>query len=306
MIRIVFAVLFSLFIINRVFAEVPKNSADKNAANIIVDAEGQTKTYAVGDIFVTAIKDTDTNMGKSILLNPDSQIVRKIMQEDASPSTINTFLIKTSEHNILIDTGIGGNGGKTIENLEALGINPEDIDIILITHTHNDHIGGLVFDGQKAFPNAKVYISKLELDFCLSKQLAAAAHKAVEIYSKDLIPFEFDESNSTTLFKEDVFQIKALKAIGHTPGHTIYKIISGRDEMLIIGDLVHNIKVQTADPSMSVIYDDDPTGAALTREEVFSYAQKNDIKIAGMHIPFPGVGRLSIEKDKEYVFIPIP
>jgi glyoxylase-like metal-dependent hydrolase (beta-lactamase superfamily II) len=160
---------------------------------------------------------------------------------------------------------------------------------------HGDHIGGLLdADGKKIFKNAKVFVSKDERDYWLLNISARAANaalakKVIDTYGKQFALLEWDKNNI-------VNEIKALTAIGHTPGHTIFEIVSEGKKILIVGDLVHLTIIQFADPNLSVSFDIDPAQAAKTRKEVLQYAYDNKMEIAGMHIPFSGVG--TVLKDK--------
>ncbi|MDR2192469.1 MAG: MBL fold metallo-hydrolase [Endomicrobium sp.] len=260
------------------------------------DVSGFRK-YKLGTLEFIAIKDMDTNLGKSILLNPEAPVVREVMFDGQNPSSINAFAVKTKDKNILIDTG-NGEGGAMFANLLSAGFSPDDFSIVIITHMHGDHIGGLVSaDGERNFKRAQIYIAATELNYWLNAVGDRNSARLIKsVYGGDLKTFDYD-ANITP-------EIKALSAVGHTPGHTMFEISSGQDKILVVGDLTHNIKVQTADPSMSVTFDSDPKQAANTRIKVFRDAAKNKTKIAGMHIPFPGVGYLSEAAGGKYNFDP--
>jgi glyoxylase-like metal-dependent hydrolase (beta-lactamase superfamily II) len=252
----------------------------------------------VGSIEFISVKDINTNMGKSILLNPAAEAVKKAMYDDQNPSSINAFVVKTADKTILIDAGTGS-GGNLLKNLELAGVTPDTTDIVIITHMHSDHIGGLAGPkAEKVFTSAQVYVAAEELRYWLnavsSEKNAARTLKAV--YADKLKTFEWDENI--------IPEIKAIGAPGHTPGHTMFEISSGDDKILVIGDLVHNIKVQTIDPSISVVFDSDPKQAAAVRKKIFKDAARSKTKIAGMHIPFPGVGYLSEDSAGKYFFNP--
>ena len=255
------------------------------------------RKYKLGAVEFIAVKDNDTNLGKAILLNPDAPVVKSVMFDGQNPSSINTFVVKTKDKNVLIDAGIG-TGGELLANLLSVGISPDDIDIVIITHMHGDHVGGLlVAGGQRNFRFAQIYIAEPELNYWLTAIQEKNLAKLIQaVYGEDLKTFEFN-ANITP-------EIKALDAVGHTPGHTVYEISSGNDKILVIGDMVHNIKVQAADPSMAVVFDIDPKQAVKTRARIFKEAAKNKTKIAGMHIPFPGVGYLSESGAGKYNFDP--
>ncbi|MDR1695353.1 MAG: MBL fold metallo-hydrolase [Endomicrobium sp.] len=262
---------------------------------------GVSNTYKIGSIDFIAIKDTDTNMGKNILTKPNSEVVKRVMPDNQNPSSINAFVVKTSSKTILIDAGVGA-GGNLIKNLAAAGISPDKVDIILITHMHGDHIGGLISpDNKKVFPAADVYVAAPEIGYWAGNISANVGNtnlaKAVRaVYGNKFKTFEWGENVTP--------EIKSVKAQGHTPGHTVFDISSGEEKLTVIADLIHSLKVQTADPSISVTFDVDPLQAVDTRKRILREASKNKTRVAGMHIPFPGVGTVTETDNGGYFFNP--
>jgi glyoxylase-like metal-dependent hydrolase (beta-lactamase superfamily II) len=257
------------------------------------------KEYKIGEIKFDAVKDIDTDMGINLVLNKNSQIARNFYSGKMSvPASINAFLLKTKNQNILIDTGL--NGGNIVKHLKEQGISPENINTILLTHMHSDHAGGLLDQNEsKVFKNAKIFVSNNEMDYWL-KTKKSKFHETIANEYKGQIEFLSFDGDNAEVVKNEVI---AKKAFGHTPGHTIYEIHSGEDTILVIGDVLHIVNLQTADPSLSITYDVDPIKAAETREKVLKYAAERKIKIAGMHIPFSGIGRIvENKKDGGYKF----
>ena len=163
---------------------------------------------------------------------------------------------------------------------------------------HGDHVNGLLTgSGARNFKNAKVYIARQEFNYWINAvNVKNLARRIKAAYGDDLKMFEYDEKITP--------EIKALSAVGHTPGHTVFEVSAGREKILVAGDIVHNIKVQTADTSMSVTFDSDPQKAAQARIKIFRDAARDKIKIAGMHIPFPGVGYLTEGAGGQYTYDP--
>ncbi|GHS88221.1 hypothetical protein FACS189487_06020 [Campylobacterota bacterium] len=135
------------------------------ATSLFAQDNGNVFRFRLGDLQIAAIKDQNTNMGRSILTDPDSAIANRLLADDQNPSSINCFLIvptNADENITLIDTGLGGG---LFDGLKTLKIPPENIGSILITHMHRDHIGGLTKDGAPLFANAIVYVPKNDLAY---------------------------------------------------------------------------------------------------------------------------------------------
>ena len=262
------------------------------------DVDGQVRTYKVGDFEFVALKDIDTNMGKEILLQPTADVIAKVMANNQNPSSINAFLLKGKNHKILIDTGTGA----VINNLKIAGVEPEDVTIVLITHMHGDHIGGLITpSGEKTFPNADIYVNAKELNYWVNSETQDRGSSAM---AKNVQAAYGDKIKTCNWGDNIIPEIKALDASGHTPGHTMFEITSDDQKMLVIGDLMHVLKIQIADPNMAVTFDVNPRAAIDVRKKIFKDVSKNRTRIAGIHIPFPGVGTLKETTGGAYEFSP--
>jgi glyoxylase-like metal-dependent hydrolase (beta-lactamase superfamily II) len=205
-------------------------------------------------------------------------------------SETNTFLIRGNGRVVVVDTGFGG---AIFDHLKKLRVNPADVDTVLITHMHGDHIGGLQKDGRALFPNAKVYVAKQERDYWVDSQNNSGAKAALAPYGdrvETFLPGKFD-ANPPELLPG----IRAVAAFGHTPGHTLFLLESGGQQFLIWGDLMHAEKIQFPLPAISVTYDTDAAAAAASRLEVLQYAARNHIPIGGMHLVYPAVGTVRAE-----------
>lgn len=224
-----------------------------------------------------------------------------LFQRGAVPGIFKTYLFKTGDHLVLVDAGWGSEQqmkGDTLAILKREGIAPEAITDVLITHLDWDHIGGLTQDGKAVFPNATLWISQPEYAAWIDGALKgrpdfaiARAKKLAEIYKGKIRRFNFGE--------ELLPGVKAIDASGHTPGHTAYEIASGKDRMLIVGDLMHLSQVQLPHPEMSSKYDLDPQRAAQSREKILGDAVQEKEIVAGMH--FPMVSNVLKREDGGYM-----
>jgi glyoxylase-like metal-dependent hydrolase (beta-lactamase superfamily II) len=176
----------------------------------------------------------------------------------------------------------------------ASGYTPEQVDEVLLTHLHADHVGGIAPGGISAFPNAVIRSSKLDADHWLNDM----NEKAAPDFLRPM--FEGDKASLKPYIaagryisfegeQEMVPGIRAIPLPGHTPGHTSYAVESRRQKLLVWGDVVHVAAVQFPDPSVTVKYDSDEDQAEADRERIFSDAAKGGYWIGAAHISFPGL-----------------
>jgi len=244
-------------------------------------------SYKLGqfDVFMLVESERDGNTG--ILVGADEATLNRYIPAQGFKHTANAFLVKAASQNILIDTGTGA-GGIIIEKIISLGVQPEDVNIVLITHLHGDHFGSLQRDGNAVFPNAKIYLSAREFEHFTKTNINQGAVNALAPYESQIITFE--PSALSARRKTQILPgITPIAAYGHTPGHTIYLLENGKAQLLIIGDLLHVALVQFHVPSISATFDIDAAAAARTRQQVLAYAAKNKIPVGGMHIVYPGI-----------------
>ncbi|MDR1696426.1 MAG: MBL fold metallo-hydrolase [Endomicrobium sp.] len=267
----------------------------------IVSAQSvnEPKLYKIGNAEVRAIADSTGEGGLGLFDGVDDKVLQKYVPGGAMKTAVMTFLIKTGKETIIVDTGYGQG---LMAGLAKLKVKPEDITIVLITHMHGDHIGGLISGGKAAFPNAKIKIGRIERDFWLNDESVSKfparknnfdmAKRVAEVYGAAVEVFEFGG--------EIVPGITSMDSRGHTPGHTAYMLESDGKKLLFIGDIINAAAVQMPRPDISSRYDMDPKQAALTREKILSIAAKDNLEIAGAHLFFPGIGGVKSNKEKGY------
>jgi glyoxylase-like metal-dependent hydrolase (beta-lactamase superfamily II) len=226
--------------------------------------------------------------------------------------SINAFLVNTGTKLILIDSGAGSLYGSCcghlIDNLRASGYQPEQVDEVLLTHLHADHVGGIAPGGAIAFPNAIIRSSKIDADYWLND----ANENAAQAFLRPM--FEGDKASLKPYIAIGRYQpfsgdqeiepgIRAISAPGHTPGHTSYSVESRGQKLLVWGDIVHVAPIQFPDPSVTVKYDNNEDQAEKEREQVFADAAKQHYWIGAAHISFPGLGHIGTRADR-FVWIP--
>jgi glyoxylase-like metal-dependent hydrolase (beta-lactamase superfamily II) len=208
------------------------------------------------------------------------------------------LFIRTGKRNILIDTGCGIstqiNAGKLLQNLAAEGIKSTDIDTIIHTHGHTDHIGGNTDkDGKPAFTNARHIIHKTEWDYWIKRisqpqEEETKGPPMVAVARKNLLPLQ-DRFDLIDGEGEILPGIKYNLAPGHTPGNIVLTVADGKKQLLCIGDLIHDPQ-EFARPDMYKMIDSSPDQALRSRIDVLSQAAKTAILVFACHFSFPGVG----------------
>ena len=253
-------------------------------------------TTKVGNVKISMLSEMQREADTSILYGATPEQISKYLPDGKFPNAINAFLVQKNGQNILVDAGFGT---KLFDNLQSLGVKPEDVNFILLTHMHGDHIGGLLRDGNKSFPNADLLLSREEYDYWYNDK-NEAQKTVLDVYKENLILFddkEFDEMGESM-----IPGIECIAAYGHTPGHTVFLVSDGNDKLLIWGDLTHAMKIQMPCPEVAVTYDVDPVMATKSREKVLEYVSKHKIPIAGMHIAYPAIGNITSNNSGGYIF----
>jgi glyoxylase-like metal-dependent hydrolase (beta-lactamase superfamily II) len=243
-----------------------------------------------------------------LLIGTTEEMLKRTAPDGTFPIATNVFLVEMGGKTILFDAGYGS---KLFDNLEAYKKTVADVDVIMLTHMHGDHIGGLLRDNEKSFPSAELYIPKPEYDYWMSdvamqKQPESQrggftnARNVINAYKDKLHLFVPGAIDGTD---ELLPGIRSIAAYGHTPGHTGYMLESNGSKIFIWGDLTHAITVQIPYPEVAITYDLDPVEAARSRQQLLNYLLENKIRIAGMHIQFPGIGNVRKNKANGYDFI---
>jgi glyoxylase-like metal-dependent hydrolase (beta-lactamase superfamily II) len=215
--------------------------------------------------------------------------------------SINAFLVNTGTKLVLIDAGAGAlygaDGGHLLGNLRAAGYAPEQVDEVLLTHLHADHVGGVAVGAAAAFPNAVVRANARDAAYWLDPaeqgKAPAFLRGMFDGATASLKPYiaagRFQPFDAAGRLEEG---ITALASPGHTPGHTAYLVESGGERLLVWGDTVHVAPLQFADPGVTVKYDSDPAQAEMHRRQWFAEASQRGDCVAAAHISFPGLGHV--------------
>ncbi|CAH0339383.1 MBL fold metallo-hydrolase [Rhizobium sp. CECT 9324] len=276
----------------------------------------ETHRFNVGKFEVVVVKDgarPSDNPQEIFGTNQTPEVVGALLEANFLPADkfVNSFsptLINTGSDVILFDTGFGEGGrangnGRLLEGLTAAGYKREDVTIVVLTHLHGDHIGGLMEGGAPAFPNARYVTGQAEYDFWVDPARAGTpaegGHKGVLANVKPLA----DKMTFIGDGGEVVSGITGMAAFGHSPGHMIYSVESEGRQLVLTADTANHFVLSLQRPDWEVRFDMDKTAAAASRKKVFDMLATDKLAFLGYHMPFPAVGY--VEKvDQGYRFVP--
>jgi glyoxylase-like metal-dependent hydrolase (beta-lactamase superfamily II) len=272
----------------------------------------------LGDFEVTAILDGTVALPVNQLLkippaDTDAALARWALRSPLETS-VNGFLVNTGDKLVLIDTGaaklFGPTLGNLLDNIRASGYTPEQIDEVYVTHMHADHVGGLMNNGQRAFPNAVVRADKGDADFWLSKEQMDKAPDAMKGFFQgaqaSVGPYvaagKFSAFDGNTQLAPG---IRSQVTRGHTPGHSVYVVESKGEKMVVLGDLMHVAAVQFANPAATIQFDTDSPTAAAQRSSIYQQAAAEKFIFAVAHVSFPGLGRVVSNGAGGFTWVPV-
>lgn len=276
--------------------------------------------YQLGQFEITALYDGAIELDTKLLHNTNPAELNRLLSRmfvgnPKMQTAVNAYLVNTGKNLVLVDTGaaklFGPTLGFVLQNMKAAGYDPSQVDTVVLTHMHPDHMGGLEdAGGQPLFPKAQILVDKADSDFWLSPKLAEGSPEKIQPFFRmaraSAAPYLAGGQWKTfTAGSRLVPGLTAIKADGHTPGHTAFEVESEGQKLLIWGDLVHAHAVQFARPGVSIEFDIDQKQAIATRRKIMKAMADSKSLVAGMHLPFPGLGHVREDGKGRYSWVPI-
>jgi glyoxylase-like metal-dependent hydrolase (beta-lactamase superfamily II) len=292
-------------------------AAHAAAPLVRTQAPGWYRTM-LGGFEITALSDgthtfpIDTVMEGVAPAAVDAALAKNDLHRPVQGS-INAFLVNTGTKLVLIDTGAGALYGdccgRLLANLRAAGYAPEQVDVVLLTHLHKDHVGGVNAGGKPAFPNAVVRAAGADADYWLSSDRRAAAPAFLASFfdsaAAALAPYA--AAGRFQPFAPGATLLPGIRAVaepGHTPGHSGYLVEDGGRALLVWGDVVHVAAVQLDQVQATVKYDTSAPEARATRTGLLERAAREHLLVGAAHVAFPGLGH--VRRDGAgYAWVPL-
>lgn len=217
--------------------------------------------------------------------------VRRYVAATGDPAdtvSFNVLLVDTGARRVLVDTGLGAEGGRLLERLAAAGVARESIDVVVITHGHGDHIGAnATADGSATFPNARYVMSEVEWQRWTAEPGDSARAQ--------LLPLA-ERVERITTDAEILPGIRAVPAPGHTPGQIALLIESQGERLLHLADVFHH-PVECPRPEWYFSFDDDAARTVETRRALLERAAREELLVMTYHLAFPGLGHVVADGD---------
>jgi len=202
-------------------------------------------------------------------------------------------VVNTGTEIVLFDTGLNADGINAA--LAAAGYAADDITVVVLTHMHGDHIGGLMRDGAPTFANARYVTGQVEYD-----HWAAAGNDG---FNANVAPLA-EKMTFLSDGQEAVPGITAVAAFGHTPGHMAYHVESGSDRLMLIVDTANHYVWSLAYPEWEVRFDADKAAAAASRKNILGMVAADRIPMIGYHMPFPALGYVDTRGEGGFAYVP--
>lgn len=275
------------------------------SAERTVSPAARSRQFKLGALTVTTLLDGTRQVGDSKAIfgggATDAEFAETSAQNfipaDSAQFFFTPTLVETGQEKILFDTGLGKGGIQAA--LAEVGLTPQDIDVVVLTHMHPDHIGGLTTDGAETFANARYVTGRKEYDFWSGME---AGNRVGDMVASKVTPFAEKLS-----FLEDegsvASGISALSSFGHTPGHMCYHLESEGQRLVLTADLANHYVWSFAHPEWEIKFDMDKSAATAARRKILGMLAADRVAMIGYHMPFPAAGFVETRGDG-FRFVP--
>lgn len=285
-------------------------------AQEMMAAPVSTYQFTVGALEVTVIRDAGGAFLPVSIFAPNVDAAerdtflaeRAVQVTDGNLSAvIQNLLVRSGDQYILFDTGNGAaGGGRLVEGLAQIGVSPDQISTVLLSHYHGDHINGFTdADGNLVYPNAQILVPQPEYDYLLSVGEGTPVSDGVNNALAKLEPALASEQIGFYNAEDEVVSgVQALFTPGHTPGHMAFLLSSDGSNLLASVDTSINAYIGLERPDWYVAFDTDPALAVETRKALFGRAADEQLQVFGYHFPYPGIGYVVRDGDEAYRWLP--
>jgi glyoxylase-like metal-dependent hydrolase (beta-lactamase superfamily II) len=256
-------------------------------------------TLRIGSIDLAVVSDGRLRMDPNLMFGPDqSEEFRRHVELDQGrvPFSVNCLLVRVGDRRLLLDTGTGSDEPSMVErygtdighlrqNLAGLGVPATDVDTVILSHAHADHVGGACEAGVPSFPNARYWLWQAEWDYWSAPERVAER----PYLGRKLLPL--NEHGVLELVDSEIEVVPGVRLVaspGHTPGHVCVVITSGQDMAVYCGDLLHHV-CQLEHPEWSPAFDLLPEVSAESRRRILAQALRDRAVLLTAHLPTPGI-----------------
>lgn len=272
--------------------------------------------FALGDFQVTTVLDGAAAMDGPFPIFGENQTAQAVsafaasrfLPADRMVGSFTPVVVNTGADLVLFDAGNAPGArpgtGLLTQRLKASGIDPAQVTLVVVTHFHPDHIGGLMSDGEPTFPNARYVWSAAEYDFWVNpERLSGPTERVAKLVQSNIAPLQ-DRASTVRPGADVVAGVRALDAAGHTPGHMAFHLESSGKRLVLGGDFCNHFVLSLEQPDWHVRFDMDKEKAAATRRSMLSMLAAERIPFTGYHMPFPAVGFVETN-GASFRFVPV-
>ena len=265
--------------------------------------------FRLGGFTVTTISDGHARRNiEGLVLNAPPEAVREVLAEAFLPTDryigpYNVTFVDTGRLLIAFDAGTGGQlsptAGLLSANMAAAGLDPARVGLVIVTHCHQDHIHGLTTaEGRAAFPNAEIAIAEQEFAWWTDPANENRSPQGQRVnfanVARRFAPYQ-GRIRRFAPGAEVSPGITSIPAFGHSPGHTVFHVSDGAEQLLVLADLTHRPELFARRPDYVSLFDFDGAAAAATRRRILDMAATDRVRVTGYHFPFPAAGHLARE-----------